>query len=87
MHAWREVRLQWLRVQEAFVLAEAQGLDQRVDAMQKRSASGCGGGTAVLRMLKRQRQLTTKLRSIEADKREVKRSARLEHVTPSGLST
>ena len=44
---------QWLRVQEALVMAEAEGIDSRVEALRKRSQMGHGGGVAVMRMVRR----------------------------------
>jgi len=77
--AWRQLRLQWLRVQEAFTEAEYNNIELRVPAMQKRAQAGYGGGGALANMLARKRQLEWKILSLQHEKKMVKRSPWLEH--------
>lgn len=63
--AWRDLRLQWLRVQESFFQAELAGIESRIPAIQQRSRLGYGGGNALQHMQARKRQLEWKLLSIQ----------------------
>jgi len=72
--AVREMRLQWLRVQEAYAIAELEALTPRIAAMQRQS----GRGLAMMRMDHRRRQLQWKLYALDADKGRVKTGKPLE---------
>ena len=80
--AARDVRLQWLRVQEAWAAAEAAALDARRDALDDaRLGLAQGGGAEILRNDHRQRQLRAKLASLAAEKRSVKGADHFRRVT------
>ena len=76
------MRLQWLRVQEAWAAAEAAALDARRDALDDaRPGLAQGGGAEILRNDRRQRQLRAKLASLAAEKRSVKGADHFRRVT------
>ena len=76
------MRLQWLRVQEAWAAAEAAALDARRDALDDaRLGLAQGGGAEILRNDHRQRQLRAKLASLAAEKRIVKGADHFRRVT------
>lgn len=84
-HAWREVRLQWLRVQRSYAEAEAELVEARFGALAEAARKHEGGGNALLNVAQRRRQLHVRLASIAHEMKTVKRARSLEIVVPSSL--
>jgi len=70
--AVRRLRLQWLRVQEAYTKAEIDALTPRAEEMRAQAANCEGGGQAFAAMNQRLRQLIWRLNSLVDEKKMVK---------------